>query len=50
MARRGDALYLRDKTWYLDALINGTRYQKRPGKHISHSVARELAQVEGPES
>jgi hypothetical protein len=30
MARRGDALYLRDKTWYLDALINGTRYQKRP--------------------
>ena len=46
MARRGDAIYLRGKTWYLDAVINGTRHQKRLGKNISRSVALELAQVQ----
>jgi len=46
MARRGDALYKRGKTWYLDAVINGTRYQIRLGKGITRSVALELAQVE----
>ena len=46
MARRGDALYLRGKTWYLDATINGVRHQKRLGKHISRSVALELAQMQ----
>ena len=46
MARRGDALYLRGKTWYLDCNINGTRHQKRLGKGITRSVALELAQVQ----
>ncbi len=45
MARRGDGLYLRGKTWYLDAHINGTRHQRRLGKGISRSVALELAQI-----
>ncbi len=46
MARRGDGLYLRGKTWYLDCCINGTRYQRRLGKGITRSVALELAQVQ----
>jgi len=46
MARRGDALYLRGKTWYLDACVNRTRYQRRLGKGITRSVALELAQVQ----
>ena len=46
MARRGDALDLRGKTWYLDCRINGIRYQLRLGKGITRSVARELAQVQ----
>lgn len=46
MARRGDGLYLRGKTWYLDACINGTRHQRRLGKGITRSVALELAQVQ----
>lgn len=46
MARRGDGLYLRGKTWYLDARINGARHQKRLGKNITRSVALELAQVQ----
>ena len=46
MARRGDALYLRGKTCYLDCNINGTRHQNRLGKSISRSVALELAQVQ----
>ncbi len=46
MARRGDGLYLRGKTWYLDCRINGTRYQERLGKDISRSVAKELASIQ----
>jgi integrase len=46
MARRGDALDLRGKTWYLDCRINGIRHQVRLGKGISRSVALELAQVQ----
>ncbi len=46
MARRGDGLYLRGKTWYLDCCINGTRHQRRLGKGIPRSVAGELAQVQ----
>src|SRR5215831_4891048 len=46
MARRGDGLYLRGKTWYLDCLINGVRYQKRLGKGITRQVASELATIE----
>jgi len=46
MARRGDGLYLRGKTWYLDCRINGVRYQERLGKDISRSVAKELASIQ----
>jgi len=46
MARRGDGLYLRGRTWYLVCCINGVRYQKRLGKNISRSIALELAQVQ----
>jgi integrase len=45
MARRGDGLYLRGEVWYLGCSINGTRYQKRLGRGITRSVARNLAQV-----
>ena len=45
MARRGDALYLRGKTWWLDFRHNGTRHAVRLGKGISRSVAKELASV-----
>lgn len=45
MARRGDALYLRGKTWWLDFRHNGTRHAVRLGKSISRSVAKELASV-----
>lgn len=45
MARRGDGLVLKKKTWYLEARIGGKRYQRRLGKNISRSVALELAQV-----
>lgn len=46
MARRGDGLYLRGKSWYLDCYINGMRHQRRLGKNISRTVAAELAQVQ----
>lgn len=45
MARKGDGLFLRGKSWYLDARINGQRYVVRLGKNISRSVAGELANV-----
>ena len=45
MARRGDALYQRSKTWWLDFRHNGTRHTIRLGSHISRSVAKELASV-----
>ena len=45
MARRGDGLYLRDKTWMLDFRHQGARHTVRLGRHISRSVAREIAQV-----
>lgn len=45
MARSGDGLVLRKRTWYLDIRVNGRRYAMRLGKDISRSVARELAQV-----
>src|SRR5688572_21331994 len=50
MPRKGDGLYERGKgkikTWYLDVVINGARYQKRLGKGITRSVAGELATIE----
>jgi hypothetical protein len=39
MARRGNALYLRGKAWYLDCCLNGTRYQRRLGWHDSMHIA-----------
>ncbi|MGH9462359.1 MAG: tyrosine-type recombinase/integrase [Vicinamibacteria bacterium] len=43
--KRSDGLYLRGRTWWLDARINGRRYQIRLGKSISRTVAAELAAV-----
>jgi integrase len=45
MARHGDGLYLRGKSWYLDCRINGTRYVENLGKGISRTVAKELASI-----
>lgn len=45
MARRGDGVLLKGRTWYLDIRINGVRHQRRLGKSISRKVAAELAQV-----
>jgi hypothetical protein len=45
MARRGDGIYLRGKTWWLDFRHDGQRHVARLGKGITRSVARELAQV-----
>jgi len=45
MARRGDGLYLRGNTWYLDCRLNGARYVVRLGKGITRSVASEIATV-----
>src|SRR5215472_12793210 len=50
MPRRGDGIYQRGKgktkTWCMDVMINGVRYQKRLGKGIKESVALELATIE----
>ena len=45
MARRGDGLYLRGQTWYLDCRLNGTRHVVKLGKNIKRTVAGELANV-----
>lgn len=45
MAKRGDGIYLRGNTWWVDFRHQGTRHVARLGKGISRSVARELAQV-----
>lgn len=45
MARKGDGLYLRGSTWYLDCRIDGQRHVVRLGKGITHTVAGELANV-----
>ena len=45
MARTGEGLYPRGKTWYLDFRHDGQRHVIRLGKSISRTVARELAQV-----
>jgi hypothetical protein len=44
MARKGDGLYLRGKTWYLDCRIDGTRHVIKLGK-INRTVAGEIANV-----
>jgi integrase len=45
MARRGDALYLRGRTWWLDFRHQGIRHAIRLGTNISRTVAKELASV-----
>jgi hypothetical protein len=46
MARRGDGIYLRKSTWWLDFTHRGQRHVVRLGSHISRTVAKELSQVE----
>lgn len=46
MARKGDGIYKRGRTWRLDCWINGKRYQRPLGKGISRAVALELATIE----
>jgi integrase len=45
MARRGDGIYRRGTTWWLDFTHEGRRHVVRLGKGISRTVARELAGV-----
>lgn len=45
MAKQGDGIYLRSKTWWLDFQHKGVRHQVRLGRNINKTVARELAQV-----
>jgi integrase len=45
MARRGDGIYLRGKTWWLEFVQEGKRHYARLGKGIGRTVAGELAQV-----
>lgn len=45
MARRGDAIFLRGRTWYLDFRHKGVRHALRLGTNISRTVAKELASV-----
>jgi hypothetical protein len=45
MARRGDGIYQRGKTWWLDFTHEGTRHVVRIGKGISRTVAGEIARV-----
>ena len=46
MARRGDGLYQRGKTWWLDFTHRGERHVVRLGRNISRTVAGELARVQ----
>ena len=46
MARRGDGIYQRGKTWWLDFTHRGGRHVVRLGKNISRTVAGELARVQ----
>ncbi len=46
MARHGDGIYQRGKTWWLDFTFQKKRSIVRLGSHISRSVARDLAAVE----
>jgi hypothetical protein len=50
MARRGEAIYLRRNTWWLDFTHEGQRHQVRLGKSISRTVAGELAVASAPGS
>ncbi|MGH7390793.1 MAG: tyrosine-type recombinase/integrase [Candidatus Rokuibacteriota bacterium] len=45
MARRGDGIYQRGPTWWLDFVHDGKRHVVRIGKGINRTVAREIAGV-----
>jgi integrase len=45
VGRKGDGLYLRGKTWWLDFVHQGRRHHARLGKSISRTAAREIASV-----
>jgi integrase len=44
--RRGDGIYLRGKTWWLDFMHRGERHYLRLGSNINRTVAKEIASVE----
>ena len=46
MARSGDGIYERSRTWWLDFTHRGERHVVRIGSNISKTVAKEIAQVE----
>ncbi|MCI0371433.1 MAG: site-specific integrase [candidate division NC10 bacterium] len=46
MARRGDGIYLRRRTWWLDFMHQGKRHYIRLGKNINRTAAGELARVQ----
>ena len=46
MARRGDGIYRRGPTWWLDFTHRGDRHVVRLGRGITKTVARELAAVQ----
>lgn len=46
MARRGDGIYQRGRTWWLDFVHRGARHVVRIGSNINRTVAKEIAQVE----
>jgi integrase len=50
MARRGDGIYLRGRTWWLDFVHDGQRHVVRLGKGITRTVAGELARVKRGEA
>jgi len=45
MARRGDGIYLRGRTWRLDFRHDGKRYMVRLGKNINRTAAQDIANV-----
>src|SRR2546426_5147985 len=45
MARRGDGIYQRGKTWWLDFTHEEKRHYVRLGRNISRTVAGEIAKV-----
>src|SRR2546422_1341516 len=45
MARRGDGIYQRGRTWWLDFIHEEKRHYVRLGRNISKTVAGEIAKV-----
>jgi hypothetical protein len=45
MARKGDGIHQRGPSWFLDFEMKGVHHHRKLGKHISRSVAVDLARV-----